>query len=514
MKTDKDLYNKLRRLSCETLWNNEVARFEQSIPEERVKQAALIRAVGTVFSESGTQEQKEEVRSWLIHLLRDPSEKIRRYAIKSMPKLGSGGREEEALLSLLQSTAVEREKKYVGQALEKIGGKATLDTLNRMSDLLPRTGQKVKANLVREQNQSIIQMDRILSDFSRLRIHLHCRKGLEEIIRDEVKDRFAKHKKFRIIGMQSGLVIITPESPFSLSDIYTLRCFATAGFFLGKVRESGPAEYTNALASLMTSPLSQSIFNAFTEGSVRYRIEFSGRGPQRNAIRMISDKAYSLCPDILNDPRKAPWSIDLFPSENEISIELRARLTPDPRFLYRKDDIQAASHPPLAASMARLAGQTSNEIVWDPFCGSGIELIERSLLGGVRNVIGTDLSPDAIAVCRTNFAASNATAVPAIFECCDFRDFHKVEGLGPECVTLIITNPPMGRRIRVQDLRGLIGDIFSVAARVLKPGGRLVFPNPSRIEPSGHSLKLDYRKTVDLGGFDCRLEMYVKQFLG
>jgi tRNA G10 N-methylase Trm11 len=94
--------------------------------------------------------------------------------------------------------------------------------------------------------------------------------------------------------------------------------------------------------------------------------------------------------------------------------------------------------------------------------------------------------------------------------CCDFRDYAKVEGLGPESVTLIITNPPMGRRIRVRDMRGLFGDLFAVAAAVLKPGGRLVFANPLRIEPLDPSLKLKYRKVIDLGGFNCRLEMYLK----
>jgi tRNA G10 N-methylase Trm11 len=68
----------------------------------------------------------------------------------------------------------------------------------------------------------------------------------------------------------------------------------------------------------------------------------------------------------------------------------------------------------------------------------------------------------------------------------------------------------MGRRIRVPNLRGLFRDLFAVAAEVLKPGGRLVFANPLRIEPPDRSLKLKYQKVIDLGGFDCRLEMYLK----
>jgi len=56
----------------------------------------------------------------------------------------------------------------------------------------------------------------------------------------------------------------------------------------------------------------------------------------------------------------------------------------------------------------------------------------------------------------------------------------------------------------------LFADLFDVAAAVLKPGGRLVFANPLRIEPTDPSLKFKYRQVIDLGGFDCRLEMYLK----
>jgi predicted RNA methylase len=510
MKTDKELYRELRILSCEKLWNDEVARFDRSTPEERIKRVAVVRAVGTVFSESGTAKQKAEVRSWLVRLLQDPSEKVRRYAMTALPKLGAGTSEEKALLSLLRTTTVEREKKFLGQALDKIGGTATLKEVAGGRGFLQQTEQKVKASVARRERPSEIRMDSILSDFTRLRIHLRCRKGLEEIARDEVKEYIAKHGKFRIIEVRSGLVAITPVAPFSLADIYTFRCFATVGFFLGHVRGSNPAESADALASVMTSPVSRSVLATFTQGSIRYRLEFISRGHQRGAVRLLANRAYAMCPDILNDPRSAPWSMDLLPTGHGISVELRPKLTPDPRFTYREADIRAASHPPLAACMARLGGRVNHEIVWDPFCGSGLELIERALRGGVQTIYGTDLSPDAIAVSRANSAAAKMKAVQSKFICCDFRDYAKVEGLGPRSVTLILTNPPMGRRIRVPNLRGLFVDLFAAAAEVLKPGGRLIFPNPLRIEPLDPSLKLKYRKVIDLGGFNCRLEMYLK----
>ena len=510
MKTDKELYRELRVLSCEKLWNEEVARFDRSLPEERIKRVAVIRAVGVVFSESGTAKQKAEVRSWLVRLLQDPSEKVRRYAMTALPKLGAATSEEKALLSLLRTTTVEREKKFLGRALDKIGGAATLDVVAGVRGFLPQTEQKVRASLARAERPSVIRMDRLLSDFTRLRIHLHCRTGLEEIVRDEVKDDISRHGKFRIVEVRSGLVAIRPVVPFSLADIYILRCFATVGFFLGHVPSSNPTECVDALASVMTSPLSQLVLAAFTEGSIRYRLEFVAKGHRRGAVRLLANRAYAMRPDILNDPRNAPWSMDLLPTRHGISVELRPKLTPDPRFTYREGDIRAASHPPLAACMARLAGRVKHEVVWDPFCGSGLELIERTLLGGVKHIYGTDLNSDAISLCRVNFAAADVKGVPLTLVCCDFRDYAKVEGLRPRSVTLIITNPPMGRRIRVPNLRGLFGDLFAVAAEVLEPGGRLVFANPLRIEPLDPSLKLMHRKVIDLGGFNCRLEMYLK----
>ena len=510
MKSDKELYRGLRVLSCEKLWNDEVARFERSTPGERIKRVAVIRAVGVVFSKSGTAKQKVEARSWLIRLLQDPSEKVRRYAMTALPKLGAGKDEERALLSLLRTTTVEREKKFLGQALDKIGGTATLNVVAGVRGFLPQTEQKVKANMARRERPSAIRMDSILSDFTRLRIHLHCRKGLEEIVRDEVKDYIANHGKFRILEVRNGLVAMTPLAPFSLSDIYTFRCFATVGFFLGSVGSSNPIESIDALASVITSPLSKSVLDTFTEGSIRYRLEFVSKGHQRGAVRLLANRAYAMCPDILNDSRSAPWSVALYPTGRGISVELHPKLTPDPRFTYREADIRAASHPPLAACMARLGGRVNNELVWDPFCGSGLELIERALLGGVQSLYGTDISSDAIAISQANFAAAKVKAGQLKLACCDFRDYAKVEGLGPKSVTLIITNPPMGRRIRVPDMRGLFGDLFAVAAAVLKPGGRLIFANPLRIEPLDPSLKLKYRKVIDLGGFNCRLEMYLK----
>ncbi|HEY5793304.1 MAG TPA: methyltransferase [Chthoniobacterales bacterium] len=504
--SDKALYQELRTLSWSRLWNEEADRFNEASPEERKKTLAIIRAVGVVFSESGPISQQKEVRQWLRGLLRDPQEKIRRYAMNALPKIGAGAKEEADLLALFEKTEGEREKKFLGKALDKIGGAATLASLNARGDFPVLTEQKVKASIARAENPGAVRLDRALADFADLRIHLHTRQGLEEILRDEAAEAIRKHGKFKITAATSGLVTMTPSAPFSLADIYALRCFGTLGLVVGAGIPANPKD----LAALITSPLSRRVLQAFTEGPIRYRLEFIGKGHQRGAIREVVSAVYALCPDILNDARSAPWAIEIHPGESGDTVELRPRLSPDPRFAYRQQDVPAASHPPLAAAMARLAGDGKNEIVWDPFCGSGLELIERAVRGGVKKLYGTDLSDAAISITQMNLSAAKMDAIPAKLVRADFRNFSSIAGLEANSVTLIVTNPPMGKRVPIADLDVLMRDLFVIAARVLKPGGRLIFPNPLPVQSLPPSLQLRSRQLVDLGGFDCQLEVYQK----
>ena len=492
----KELYRELRALTWEQIWTHEVPGFDAATPAERTERVAVVRAVGVVFSESGPPELAEEVRGWLRNLLNDPVEIVRRYAMNALPKVGAGRDEESDLLALLRKTGIDREKKFLAGALGKIGSE---QTLSAVQEFLPQAEQKARAAVVRSENPGKVLMDRALEDFEGVTIHLRGRRGLESVVLEEV----AAHGQFRFVRQSKGLVAIQAIAPFSLADLYHLRCFGTAGFALGE----GTLEN---LAGLMTSPLALRLLTTFTEGTPRYRIDFVAKGHQRGAVRELADRAYAKNPEILNDPRSALWAMDVHPGTGGEMLELRPRLSPDPRFAYRLQYIPAASHPPLAAAMARLAGKRNEEIVWDPFCGSGVELIECAVRGGVRKLFGTDRSPEAIAIAQENFAAAGIDLAIANFHCRDFRDHASVDGLGAGRVSLIITNPPMGMRVPIPNLRELIADLYSVAATTLKPGGRLVFVNPTRMESPDPRLKLKSRQSVDMSGFDARLEVYVK----
>ena len=510
MKADNELYRQLRELPPQQLWTEEVPKFDRLSPKERNQQVALVRAVGVVFSTSRNPEMKAAVKAWMVGLLQDPNEKIRRYATAAIPKLGGDESSEKRLLDILRTTQVDREKRKVAEALEKIGGAETLKVVAGKGDQLV-SEQKVRASVARQESPGAVRLEALLPKQDGLKLHLRCRAGLESIVADEVREAEARQGKFRVVEVRGTCVVVEPKGPFALADLYRFRCFDTASFVLGLVRSPQSPAAIGELAKLIASPRTEFLMKTLTEGALRYRLSMLAEGNHDAAIAKVTAEAFRLNPRVLNDARESPWSVDVLFDELSASVELRPRLSPNPRLYYRTDAINAASHPPLAACLARLAGKQADELVWDPFCGSGLELIEAALFGDVAQVVGTDIDPAAIAIAQANFAAAKLPRTKGAFHARDFRDVTKIAELDRGKVSLVISNPPLGRRVRVPNMHGLFADLFRLSAEVLRPGGRLVFVNPLRLESVDPTLRLESRRPVDLGGYECRVEVYRKR---
>ncbi|MFZ6180081.1 HEAT repeat domain-containing protein [Nannocystis pusilla] len=177
----------------------------------------------------------------------------------------------------------------------------------------------------------------------------------------------------------------------------------------------------------------------------------------------------------------------------------------DPRFAYRSGDVPAASHPTIAAALARLAEVRPDDVVWDPFVGSGLELCERGLLGPAATLLGTDLDPRALAVAAANLRNAGLRAELTQADATTHR---------PTGVTLIVTNPPMGRRVHRGDVGPLLTAFVANAAAVLAPGGRLAWisPLPRVTDPALQAAGLVLRGslTLDMGGFTGQLQRWDK----
>jgi tRNA G10 N-methylase Trm11 len=170
--------------------------------------------------------------------------------------------------------------------------------------------------------------------------------------------------------------------------------------------------------------------------------------------------------------------------------------------------VAASSHPTLAAALARLGGVRADDVVWDPFVGAGTELIERALLGPYARLLGSDSDARALARAEENLRSA-AVARWELFAA-DAR-----YGQPEERPTLVLTNPPMGRRVLSgAQLSGLYGDFLARAAQILAPGGRLVWISARGGETAACALRLGLtvglRRRVDMGGFWGELQVLEK----
>ena len=260
-----------------------------------------------------------------------------------------------------------------------------------------------------------------------------------------------------------------------------------------------------ALARAMTSDTARRILGTWTPtGLVRWRLAWAEGGPRRALVSACARAVAAADARLVNDPTDSAWEVLVREGAGRLDAELVPRRLHDERFAWRRRDVPAASHPTIAAALARVAGVRADDVVWDPFVGSGLELIERALLGPTRALHGSDTDPRAIEAARANLRAAGVGG--AVLRVADATKM-RVPG-----VTLILTNPPMGRRLARGTLVGLMDRFVAHAAASLAPGGRLVWlsplPRESRVRARHAGLDLALARDVDMGGFEAELQVW------
>ena len=134
-------------------------------------------------------------------------------------------------------------------------------------------------------------------------------------------------------------------------------------------------------------------------------------------------------------------------------------------------------------------------------------------------LLGTDLDPAPLETAERNLEAARAHYAEALkgtsaaLVACDFREARRrLPEVRDGRVSLIISNPPLGRRVQVANLHALFADLFALAASALRDDGRLVIINPLRVSPArGSPLRCESQRTVDLGlRRGCSVEVWRK----
>ncbi|HEU0029063.1 MAG TPA: methyltransferase domain-containing protein [Kofleriaceae bacterium] len=450
----------------------------------------------------------DPARAALFARMADGSPRVRRAAIVALGKLGGDDARAALIARWDAGDVTDDERRALAEALGKVGGAEALARLQQAS-----AGDD--AELARRRDRALLMADRsarrdeastIRGDValpSPLRIRLGCRPGLAPLLVEELTQL-----ALAPVSVDDAHADVTLERP--LSTLFASRLWASCAIRLPAAlpavergrrddRVADPDALAAAITRAITAPATRSLLRALTTGPIRWRLGFA-HGHKRAIVWRVARDVTAAAPELVNDPSATTWDVRV--DEVAGSLELVPRRLDDPRFAWRVADVPAASHPTVAAALAWLAGAHDGDRVWDPFCGSGGELVERARRGPVRSLVGSDVDPTALEAARANVAAAGVTAELAVG---DARTF------APGPVDLVITNPPLGSRVQL-DAGKLLVDALPQLARQLAPGGRLVWITPAHRKTTPVAEQLGLRRTrwlrVDLGGVRGQLERW------
>lgn len=452
---------------------------------------ALVRLVGRA---ARTHDEPALLEA-LCKALQSPHAETRRQAAMALGK--SGRREAEPALLACLSTTDHKLLRSVVEALGKVGGEDALAQLTALQ--VPATLRQVadRARLMLERGLGRSQgpAEPIASDRplpAPLRVSLLCRGGLSELLAEEAASLQPRVESPSEVSL-SYAGALGPLLELRLATAVAIAWPLTQGTSPGGV-----------LTALLSAELVAAL-TAWSNGQLRFRLEWQGAGHRRADTWRIAQGLRDAGSPLLNDPAQAPWTIEV--QQDPPRLLLRPSAGADRRFDYRVRDVPAASHPTIAAALARVAGPDAADVVWDPFAGSGVELIERARLGPYRELHGTDLDARALGAAREN--AEQAGLVGLSLQQADARN-HRVPGL-----SLVLTNPPMGRRVlRARGLSGVLCQVVRNVASQLVPGGRMIwlspFPDVTARAAADAGLRVERLRSVDLGGFDAELQRFVR----
>ncbi len=454
----------------------------------------------------------------LFSLLEDPLPRARRAAVRALERRGAGNLE-AALLEAWAREDDDANRRALIEALGHTGGEAAQTMIKALpadDPALSRVRERALLALERDRvrgAESAIDIDAVPAQ--PIRVLLRTRRGLEQLLAAELAalpafvaarppgslPELAAH----VTG--PGHVAATLASP--LRTLLGSRIWESLGFPLTRQRVTEPDGEAGALAAALTSPEAERVLTTFTRGALRYRIGWTGGGKRRAEVYGAAALISARRPALVNDPRAATWNAAARDYAGWLEVVLEPWRLPDPRFAYRLATVKAASHPTVAAALVRLAGPLrADDVVWDPFTGSGLELCERGLAGPFAHLHGSDLDPGALSAARQNLDAALPGAAITLTEA-DARTH------APPGVTLIISNPPLGWRVAPdQGLAPLYDAFVAHAARVLQPGGRLVWisalPEVTRAAAARAGLREMHRSPIEMGCLRTELEVYHK----
>lgn len=434
----------------------------------------------------------EGARQACVTLLHDADPHTQRMAITAVGQWGETWEADdlEARLLELAQTDDEATQRGVLRALEKFGGERTRDWLASQN----AGTATVERRLSRTGDHGLVDGAKLDAP---LTIEFACKPGLEGVVQDQLKGQLPT-------TLKNGRLRAQFRGPLELP----LRARAAAGYAFilppARLKSTDDDKVGASIAEVLASGACEQIFRTFGGDAPRFRLNWR-HGKHRAVTRAVADALQANHPWLVNDPVERDFEVHLDLYRDTLRVKIEPRVE-DNRFAWRVADVPASSHPTVAAALVWLSRPQASDVVWDPFCGAGLEVVERSLLPAQR-IFGSDIDPDALTAARKNAREAGA----------------KIEFLEGDAATLrlppvdaIISNPPLGWRVHEDEgVKALMEQFVPHAARLLKRGGRMVwttrFPDHTDALARKHGLEVLRSFRVDLGGMNAQMQVLVKR---
>lgn len=208
------------------------------------------------------------------------------------------------------------------------------------------------------------------------------------------------------------------------------------------------------------------------EGRLRFRViaRQVGRTPYRRIDAQVAvERGIAARPEhrwrLVEDGGIEIW-LTQWPGEALLAVRLS-----DERMRHREykhEHLPASLRPAAAAALAWLTGPADDDVFLDPMCGAGTILIERAHMGRYRQLLGGDVSPEAVATALANIGSRYK---PITVREWDARRLP----IDAASVTALAVNLPFGAQLgSPAENRALYPAFLREAARVLRPGAQLV----------------------------------------
>lgn len=257
--------------------------------------------------------------------------------------------------------------------------------------------------------------------------------------------------------------------------------------------DKDPIEILNRFATSNLLELLDILFDA--SGTFYYKFSDHSRNPDPQLTTKVIKGFLEIFPGKLLNVT-SNYEIEIILEEvrdNKVNAYLKLSQLDNPRFSYRKEVISNSMQPYVAATILETAKpyMKSYAKVLDPFCGSGITLIERCIMKPTSFALGIDIYGKGLEAAKRNSKAANLNI--------HYINKNALRFVNSEMFDEIVTDMPTFAQVKDREaLRYTYDHFFKRIHRIVKPGG-YVFLYTSEIALIEKNLRLqrDYLTLIE-----------------